>query len=326
MKIVLFHPTLLPPRDYGGVERVVLWLTEALIELGHEVWVGALRGSELPTGAKLIEFDPENRSAHELLKKLPNAVDVVHFHAPPEDGVISKLPCASLVTIHGNGKIGEVFPVNSIFLTRDHATRHGSQTFVWNGLNPKEFIFDPKGTRNENYLFLSKTSWKVKNLKSAMTWSSKAGSGLSIAGGNRPLGLRLQALLNSKMRWLGPVSGDTKARALSEARGFVFPVKWPEPFGLVVIEALASGTSVLASSLGSLPELVTPDVGRLIPLEDDEAWVSALRLGDWIAPPEACRRRFLDHFTHLHMAQSYLERYAQVIAGHALNPKEPRTQ
>ncbi|MBL7715845.1 MAG: glycosyltransferase [Bdellovibrionales bacterium] len=318
MKIVLFHPELLPPKNYGGVERVVLWLTEALIELGHEVWVGALEGSSLPGGARLIEFPVNARSAHDLLRKLPKGVDVVHFQAPPEAGVVEKLPCAHVVTIHGNGKPGETFSKNTIFLTQDHAARHQSRSFVWNGLNPREFIFNPRTSvnrRSNRYLFLSKTSWKVKNLAGAVEWIKRAGVSLDIAGGNRPFGIRMKSWLDPKLNWLGPVSGERKAEILSQAKGFLFPVTWPEPFGLVVIEALASGTSVLASKLGSLPELVTADVGRLIDPKDGEAWVESLRSGDWIADPSACRDRFLRHFTHLHMAQSYLERYARVIQG-----------
>src|SRR3954449_2896069 len=102
MRIVLFHAALLPPRDYGGVERMVLWLARGLLERGHEVHVAALRGSSLPDGARLIEIDPRAASAMDLLLRLPRGVDIVHFMAPPEKEAIRRIPAPWLLTVHGN--------------------------------------------------------------------------------------------------------------------------------------------------------------------------------------------------------------------------------
>lgn len=331
MKICLFHPKLLPPRDYGGVERVVLWLAKGLVERGHEVWVGALEGSQLPPGARLLAFSREQSSAWELLKRLPAGVDVVHWMAPPEEGVCEKLPCASLLTVHGNGKPGEIFPLNTVFLSRDHARRHGAEAFVYNGIDPAEYRFEPGASRDGSLLFLSKTSWSVKNLGGAIRICSQAGASLKIAGGNRPWGRRLQAAISPRMNWVGAVGGEKKARLLAEARALVFPVLWPEPFGLVVVEALISGTPVLASRRGSLPELVTSDVGALLESPEDanseKLWVEkvselardpALR---WC--PEACRARALEHFHYLKMAEGYENAYNKVTTGAKLHQSPP---
>ncbi len=310
MKIVIHHPVLLPPKDYGGVERVVLWLTEALLDLGHEVHVAALEGSRLPPKAQLIPISKNELSAIQFLKKIPPGTDVVHFMAPPEAEVWDQLPCAGLLTIHGNGKKGEVFPPNTVFLTRDHAERHGRKVFVWNGINPSEYIYREQSDPTAQPLFLSKTSWKVKNLSGAILFSSLAKKRLKIAGGHRPFLLRFKAFLLGH-DWQGPVSGKKKTELLREASALVFPVIWPEPFGLVVIEAMVSGTPVVASPYGSLPEVVG-DCGILVDPHDEQAWVRAIHDVEKISRKK-CRERVLSYFTHHHMAKNYLKLYQQVI-------------
>lgn len=327
MKIVLFHPVRLPPADYGGVERVVLWLARGLIERGHEVHVAALEGSRLPAGARLLPITAENRSAAELPARLPPGVEVVHFMAPPESETWEKLPCAGVVTVHGNGKTGEVFHFNSVFLSLDHARRHGAQAFVHNGIDPEELAFTP-GRKGSSYLFLSKTSWGVKNLRGAMRIARRSAAPLWIAGGNRPLGARLEAWARPSMRWFGPVAGAEKARLLAESRALIFPVLWPEPFGLVVVEALMSGTPVIASRKGSLAELVPPEAGLLLPAPtgpaEEALWVEALRKPGPGWDSQACRDWAMSKFHYREMAAGYERLYRRAASGDALNPAAPR--
>jgi glycosyltransferase involved in cell wall biosynthesis len=321
MKIVLFHPVALPPKDYGGVERVVEWLARGLIERGHSVWVGALRGSRVPRGCQLIEFDAEQRSAWDLVSKLPPHVEMVHFMAPPEPGVMDALRergISSLLTIHGNGKPGEVFPINTVFLTRNHAERHGRSEFVYNGLDPDEFVFDPKAVRTR-WAFLSKTQWRVKNLRGAIRLANRAHANLDIAGGWRPHTLRWMVqwkhLFGGRHRWIGPVNSAEKALFLSQAKGLLFPVLWDEPFGLVVVEALLSGAPVLATPRGSLPELVTSNVGKLIALGDAhlEEWVEWLSKPKLPFDPAECREHAMRKFHFRNMAEAYEQAYRRVI-------------
>lgn len=324
MKILLFHPVRLPPKDYGGVERVVLWLSKALLEEGHDVWVAALEGSELPKGVRLVPMQLGQCSAVDLLPKLPDGIDVVHFQAPPEKEAIERLQAAAITTIHGNGKPGEIFLKNTVFLSRDHARRHGAQVFVYNGVDPSEYQFSPSD-KDGRYLFLSKTSWKVKNVSAAVRRCARARAGLRVSGGSRPFSKRLRVALTPGMSWEGPVAGEKKAKLLARAKGLVFPILWPEPFGLVVIEALISGTPVLASRLGSLPELVASDVGVLLTPDDDAAWIEWLSKDRLPFLPERCRAWALDHFSSRKMAQNYLELYRQVVSGKSLHADEPKT-
>lgn len=305
MRVLLFHPCLLPPKDYGGVERVVLWLSQALVERGHSVSVAAFPGSQLPRGVKLMPIDPAHRSAEVLLKeKLP--FDIVHFMAPPERGVIESIGIPSVTTIHGNGVPGEVFPKNSIFLSKNHAEKHGSQTFVYNGIDPNEFQVQKQ--KGDSYLFLSKTSWKVKNVRGAIGYCRRARVKLKIAGGDRPILARIQAYMNG-FEWVGRTTGEKKAELLASSRALLFPVLWDEPFGLVVIEALMSGTPVIASHRGSLPELITADTGCIC--KSDEEFIEALQNPKRF-DPEVCRKYAIERFSNRVMAENYEKRYKEV--------------
>lgn len=313
MKILLFHPVPLPPKDYGGVERVVLWLAKGLRDLGHEVWVAAEEGSVLPSGIKLLSISADDKNARSLPARLPPGIEVVHFHAPPESGAIEALPCAAIVTVHGNGKPGEVFPKNTVFLSQDHAMRHGRKAHVYNGIDPAEFEFSEASRDRASPLFLSKTTLKTKNLSYAIGVAKRAGRGLMIAGGRRPLRQRLRSLVFG-FNWLGPVADMRKASVLKEASSLLFPIQWEEPFGLVVLEALVSGTPVIAAPRGAMRELVSEDVGALIPLEQEDSWVAAIRNSSkWRA--ENCRKHVLERFTNRHMAENYLSMYRKAIQG-----------
>ncbi len=295
------------------MERVVLWLATALRDMGHEVWIGAREGSLLPAGLKLLPTPESEQSALDLLKRLPAGIEVVHFHAPPEEGAIEALPCASVLTIHGNGKAGEIFPSNTIFLSRDHARRHGRSAFVYNGIDPSEFEFEGDWKRKKQPLFLSKTTLRTKNLNYAMHVARRARSGLTIAGGRRPLAARMRSLAFG-FDWAGPVAGTSKSRVLTGASCLLFPIRWEEPFGLVVMEALISGTPVIAAPRGAMSELVTPDVGELIDLENEDRWVQAIREVRKFDPVR-CRERVLKQFTNHHMAENYISMYRKAIQG-----------
>ena len=325
MKILIFHPSLLPPKNYGGTERVVLWLTKGLVELGHEVWVGAYEGSILPAGAKLLVIDPRKNSAKDLKDmKVPNGVELIHFMAPLSHQEWEGLRHPAVVTVHGNGKSGERFPKNTVFLSQDHARRHGGTAYIYNGIDPAEYRFEPQ-LKEDWFLFLSKTSWRVKNLEGAIRICRKAKVPLRIAGGSRPYLTHLKTLLMPGLQWLGPVNGARKAQYLARARALIFPVLWPEPFGLVVAEALVSGTPVLGTRHGSLPELVPSDVGALLgDSEDvDGEWLGLLKTGDLKWDPARCRDWALRKFHYKRMAEDYERVYRRVIAGEYLNQDHP---
>ena len=291
---------------------MVDWLCKGLVELGHEVTLLTPSGTHPAAGVKWKEIFPDRGLFREVRAALPSGVDVLHTSVPFSEEDEASLPVHLVTTIHGNGKPGEWFSSGAIFVSRSHAERHGRSTFVYNCIDPSEFHLKEGSSGRRGLVFLSKTSWSVKNLRGAARVARQSQVSFQIAGGDRPLGLRLECAFRRSWKWWGPVSGRIKADLLASGRALIFPVLWDEPFGIVVAEALVSGTPILATPRGSLPEIVDERVGRLIPWDQQERWletVADLESGRLRFDPEVCRQVALDRFHYLKMAQSYVELY-----------------
>lgn len=308
LHVALVHDAQIPPPRYGGTERVVVWLARGLMELGHRVTLVARPGSGVPGAAPTLAYRDDWPA------RLPADVDVLHLHAPRGTG--RPLPRPHVTTIHGNGQPGERFDPFSIFVSRRQAELHGSKHFVHNGVDVSEYRSEE--IRSGRWAYLAKASWKVKNARGAVSVARAARVGLDLMG-SRSFPLELQRLWpawGGLRRW-GMVDDATKREVLSRAEGLLFPVRWHEPFGLAVVEALASGCPVLATPYGSLPELVTPEVGLLSAQASD--WVAAIRSGRFDAGAgsptlrKACRARAAEHFSHRRMAENYVRYYEQVL-------------
>lgn len=296
----------LPARGYGGTQRVTSWLAKGLAELGHEVSVIAGTGSRVP-GARVIEADVKRLSAPDpdLAPLLPPRADVLHAMRP-----LAAAPLPFVWTQHGNAQPGRALPPNAIFLSANHAARHGGIAYVHNGLDPAEFRFS--AAKQPFDVFLGRLH-AVKGYRWAIEGARRTGRRLVVAGGWRPS-------LRRGLRFVGSVDGERKARLLADAACLWMPAQWDEPFGLTLIEALVSGTPVLGTRRGALPEIVTPETGALADTLD-ELVAARDRVGR--LDPEACRARVLQHFTHRTMAEGYLRQYAAARSGTDLPPGTP---
>ncbi len=155
-----------------------------------------------------------------------------------------------------------------------------------------------------------------------MKFCRKAKVSLKIAGGSRPFFNRMMCWFQPHFEWIGPVSGVKKAYYLAHAKALLFPVRWPEPFGLVIAEALISGTPVVGFPRGSLVELIPPEVGVL--LESEDEWIRLLEEGTLLADPERCRQWALEKFHYRGMAENYERIYQQIFQGRILHEVYPR--
>jgi glycosyltransferase involved in cell wall biosynthesis len=297
LHVVLYHPSRLPVREYGGTERVVVWLARGLAALGHRVSLVALAGSEVPD-ATLIPIDPATAlvpGGPDLTPYLPAGADIVHAHVPikhPPAGV------PFVWTFHGTADPGRTFPASTIALSASHAARHGIARWVHNGLDPADYRFAPtKGPRD---LFLGRLH-SAKGWRWAVRGARRAGRPLTVAGGWRPS-------LRRGLRFAGRVGGARKAALLAEARCLWMPAQWDEPFGLTTIEAMVSGTPVLGTRRGALPEIITPASGAMGNTLEE---LVALRPSLDAMDPEAVRANVLERFTHVGMARRYVEIYRQ---------------
>jgi len=298
MHVVVASHHRLPVEGYGGPQRVVVALVRGLAALGHRVTLLAQPGTKVAEAAKTVEVAPRllKDSGVDLNKFIPEGADILHAHFPLKQGP-KGVPFVQ--TLHGNWKPDTPLPPNTIFLSRDHAKRHGSTIFVYNGLDPAEYIFR---RRKEQWdLFLGKLH-SDRGYHWAVDAAKRTGRRLIIAGGWRPS-------FTGAVKYVGEVGGKRKAVLLARARCLWMPAQWDEPFGLPTIEALFSGTPVIGTRRGALPEIVTPAVGVLRDTLDE-----LILAGDKVTTldPSACRERAERHFTHLVMAENYVRMYQHV--------------
>lgn len=310
MHVVVASHQPLPAKGYGGPQRVVVALVRGLAALGHRVTLLAPTGTRVPE-ATVVEVAPRKfADPANLLPHIPGDADVVHGHFPLKHAP-GAIPFVQ--TIHRNLKPGAPLAANTIFLSRDHARRHGSDVFVYNGLDPAEYSFRRFPKRPEQYdLFLGKLH-SAKGYHWAVEAAKHTGHRLIVAGGWRPS-------FTGSIKYVGEVDGATKAALLARARCLWNPAEWDEPFGLVTIEALLSGTPVLGTRRGALPELIAPEVGALCDTIDEMiAAAESIRTRQ----PAACRAHAERYFTHLVMAGEYVRMYRSLLEGGKLPPGRP---
>jgi glycosyltransferase involved in cell wall biosynthesis len=190
-------------------------------------------------------------------------------------------------------------------LSADHARRHGGTAFVHNGVDPSDFVF--RREKADYDLFLGRLH-RVKGYRWAIEGAKRSGRPLVVAGGWRPS-------LSRRLRFVGAVNGEKKAGLLAGARCLWMPALWDEPFGLTLVEAMMSGTPVLGTRRGALPEVVTDEVGALGETLDE---LVALRASIERCDPHACRRRAERWFSHTIMAQEYVRMYHHYLVANKL--------
>lgn len=310
MKIVFFHSGILPVSGYGGIERILFWHMVELARMGQKVvLIGHPESKVTHLGIELI---PIKGDLSEWTKLIPKDADIVHL------SFNQKLPddIPAIYTVHGNGQVGEVFHKNSVFVSKKHAEIHNSDQAIYNAVDFSEYPFRPKEKREWNhFLFLAKASWRVKNLKDSVKAARANQKHIHVAGG-RWWGL------SRYVHNHGIVGGDEKMAIIRSCDFMTFPVRWHEPFGIAVIEAMSQGLPVIGSPYGSLPELITPEAGLIA---HNYAELEKLVGEDHSKKfnPELIRKYVEERFSVTKHAQSYLELYKKVISGESLNKTNP---
>ncbi|MFZ5940115.1 MAG: glycosyltransferase family 4 protein [Bacteroidota bacterium] len=313
--ILLVYNGVLPVDKYGGTGRVVWYLGRELHARGHEVTFLTGRGSQ-SSFARVIPW----QAGVPLASQIPGNVDLVHSHFP----VWEELPKPLITTIHGNSSQQQEYPLNTVFVSRDHARRHGSECFVYNGLGRDE-LGDPDLSRKRSYLhFLGKAAWRVKNLKGAMDIARQSHQLLHVLGGyrlNLKMGLRFTP--DPRIVFHGMVGGERKNRLLNGSSALLFPVRWHEPFGLAVIESLYFGCPVIGTPYGALPEIITPETGFLS-ASQAELVVAAREAGGFNR--QWCHDYVCENFSVEKMTTAFEKLYEKVLNGESLNPRPPVLQ
>jgi glycosyltransferase involved in cell wall biosynthesis len=327
-----------PPLKYGGTERVVSYLTEELVALGQDVTLFASGDSQ--TTAKLVPGSKRslrlsgNCSDHlahhvamldDVMHMAPE-FDVIHFHIDYIHFPLSRY-CAlpSVTTLHGRLDLPDLLPVykhfsdapliSISFAQRKPLSRVNWVGNVYHGLPADLHAFYPQG--GDYLAFLGRIS-PEKRVDRAIEIARRAGMPLKIAAkidaADREYyeSVIKPLMEDPNVEFIGEIGEHEKAEFLGNAYAYLFPIDWPEPFGLTMIEAMACGTPTIAFHCGSVPEVMQEGVTGFIVDDMDQA-VAAV---DKIASIErsACRNVFDKRFTATRMAEQYIDLYQSMVS------------
>lgn len=312
MHIAIVNNSVIPAVKYGGVERVIWWLGKELVRRNHKVTYIVNPGSHCDFA------DVQFLDKRPLHQQIPEGVDIVHYHGIGD--FETKIPFIS--TAHGNFyEPGTRIHINTVGLSADHARRMNATAFVHNGLDFDEYGKPDFNNTRKFFHFLGDAAWKVKNLKGAIRIAKGAHEQLAVLGGNRinlSQGVKINFARNA--RFYGQVGGDVKNHLLNQSKGLIFPVLWPEPFGLAVIESLYFGCPVFATPFGSLPELVPPEVGVL---SDSYSVLTEAVKNAGAFSPRRCHEFVVENFSASKMTDKYVSFYEKALNGETLNQAAP---
>ena len=327
-----------PPKYYGGTERVVSYLTEELVRQGHEVTLFASGDSE--TNARLVaacrrslrldkRYQGQMAPHFVMLERVfqrAGEFDIIHFHVDYLHFPLSRRKAVTHVTtLHGRLDIPDLVPLYQEFREmpvisisngqREPLPWANWQATVYHGLPADIYRFHPEPG---SYLaFLGRIS-PEKRVDRAIEIAKQIGMPLKIAAkidrvDQDYFESEIAPLLsNSLVEFVGEIDDDEKDEFLGNAYALLFPIDWPEPFGLVMIEAMACGTPVIAYRGGAVPELVEPGQTGFI-VEGLEDAVEAVRRVAQLSR-KRCREVFEQRFTATRMAQDYVQQFERLIA------------
>ena len=342
MKIAQIAPLYesVPPRLYGGTERIVGYLADALVDLGHDVTLFAAAGdgtrAELvPARDQPLRLDPHplksDLAAHLVLldevRRRADDFDVLHFHIDMlHFGLFEEIASRSLTTLHGRLDMKDLagvytrwpqYPLVSI----SHSQRAPLPFASWIGTVPHGLPLDlltPTAEPRGDYLAFLGRICPEKRPDRAIEIARRLGLPLRIAAKVDPVDQAYfrqviePELRDPRIEFLGEVDDRQKGELLQHALATLFPVDWPEPFGLVMIESLACGTPVIAWNCGSVSEVLEHGVTGVIVESVEEA-------GDAVAVAATLdrthiRQEFERRFSATAMARRYLEIYGALMA------------
>ena len=339
MKIAQVAPLIesVPPRLYGGTERIVSYLTEELVGLGHDVTLFAsgdsITSAELaPCCTRALRLDPSVRDTipHFMLmidkvRERAEEFDVLHFHIDLfHFPLFRSLAARTLTTLHGRQDLGDLKPFYSRFgemplvsISNDQRKPLPHANFVatiHHGIPPD--LHRPSFEQGSYLAFLGRIS-PEKRPDRAIRIARAAGIPLKIAAKVDKVDEDyfrndiLPLIDGPGVEFIGEINEREKTKFLGEAAALLFPVDWPEPFGLVMIEAMACGTPVLAFRCGSIPEVIEDGVtGKVVDSEEEAiAALPAILSYD----RRAVRQRFEERFTATRMAKDYVSTYRQLL-------------
>ena len=326
-----------PPKYYGGTERVVSYLTEELTRQGHEVTLFA--SGDSVTKAHLVapcqralRFDKHcvDQLAHhvymlEMIFRMKESFDIIHFHLDYLHLPIFKRERTPLVTtLHGRLDIPDLIPLfrefsHMSFVSISDSQREPMPWLNWRGTVYHGLPEDLYAFREEpgKYLAFLGRICPEKRVDRAIEIAKRTGMELKIAAKVDKIDQEyfeavVEPLLkNPLVEYIGEIGEGQKDEFLGNAHVLLFPIDWPEPFGLAMIEAMACGTPIIAYRHGSVPEVIDEGVTGFV-IEGMEDAVRAVERVPTLSR-KACRHFFEERFSTPRMAKNYLRIYQDIL-------------
>jgi glycosyltransferase involved in cell wall biosynthesis len=339
MRIAQISPLFeaVPPKLYGGTERVVYSLTEELVAMGHDVTLFAsgdsitsatlapMRDRALRLDPNVVDWIAIYMRMMELIRRRADEFDVLHFHTDYFPlSLFSRQETPFVTTLHGRLDIPEFKVIYETFPDAPFVSISDAQRRPIPGINwartihhgmPADLL-TPQPVKQEYAAFLGRIS-PEKGVDKAICIAGKAGLKLKIAAKVDKADQvywdeQIKPLIDASpwVEYIGEINDAQKPLFLSAAHALLFPIDWPEPFGLVMIEAMACGTPVIAFNRGSVPEVIDHGVSGFI-AHDEASAVAALGRVDEL-DRTLVRRTFDRRFTARRMAEDYVDLYEEL--------------
>lgn len=329
----------IPPKKYGGIERIISFITEELVRRGHEVTLFAPGNSK--TEAELVSLIKKgamssgadwgdywwNLFNHSVAFEAADQFDIIHCHWMVMGGFFQKFVNTSVIhTLHNippaKNSRWEIFKhyrdiLNLVFISeserRNSPVNFKNNWVVYNAIDFSRFQFNKKP---QNHLAWIARICPAKGTKEAIQIAKKTGDKLLIAGQIQPhyrdyFEKEIKPELNSQIKYVGELSQEELSDFYGSAKALLYPINWEEPFGLVMAEAMACGTPVIAFNRGSVPEVVEDNKTGFV-VKDIPQAVKALKKIDQIKR-EDCRKRVEEKFSINNMVDGYEKAYYESL-------------
>ncbi len=334
----------IPPKKYGGIEIIVDVITKELARRGHDVTLFASGNSK--TKAKLESVFPRSlfeekvdwfHRSQNLIHaanafRMADRFDIIHNHMGDNALFFSRITRTPMITTLHNVLPNPENSKSDEYITFDHyskKTYFASISFdqrthtdislnyagtVYNGINMKDFTFNPKP---KNYfawlgrIHYGKGMWEAVHASRETKSNLIAAGNITCESDEKYFNTVKTMIDGKKIKYIGEVGPKKKNILLGSAKALLFPIRWEEPFGLVMAEAMACGTPVIAFKRGSVPEIVKHGKTGFV-VEDEKGLIEAMKNIDKIDRAQ-CRKHVEKHFTIERMVDAYEEVYEKII-------------
>lgn len=329
----------IPPKKYGGIERIVHFLTEELVKRGHDVTLFASGDSK--TKANLVSVVKKglisqkipwhdwwwNNFNFAVAFEMAREFDILHSHWNILGANFQRLVKTPVLhTFHNIPKTDDcrwkIFDyykkdINSVFISksekRNCPVKFKKNWVIYNGINLNQFKFNPEP--KDHFIWIARVS-KVKGIENAILAAEKLGVKLLLAGQIQPMmedyfKTKIKPRLTKKIRYIGELSQKELSDFYGKSLACLYPIEWEEPFGLVMVESMACGTPVIVFDRGSAKEVVEDGKTGFV-VKNVEEMIKAMKKIDQIER-KACRERVEKFFSYQRMVSDYEKVYQEIL-------------